>query len=133
MIIQKAEKEDLQEILDLQYLAYQSEAKLCNNPEIPPLKQTLPELLEEYRKGIVLKVVEDSNAIIGSVRGYSDKGTVYIGKLFVSPKEQGKGIGKRDRDKTPFGNGKGISESEIRAFYKHEEQKEYSIVREAWL
>ena len=32
----KAELTDLQEILNLQYLAYQSEAKLLNNPDIPP-------------------------------------------------------------------------------------------------
>lgn len=31
MIIVKAEKEDLQKILDLQYLAYQSEARLFDN------------------------------------------------------------------------------------------------------
>ena len=41
MNIEKAEREDLQEILDLQYLAYQSEARLLNNMDIPPLKQTL--------------------------------------------------------------------------------------------
>ncbi len=41
MIIVKAGQDDLQEILDLQYLAYQSEAKLFNDPDIPPLRQTL--------------------------------------------------------------------------------------------
>lgn len=95
MIIKKAEKEDLQEILNLQYLAYQSEARLFSNPDIPPLKQTLTDLLDEFQKGIVLKVLDDNNAIIGSVRGYCDKGTVYIGKLIVSPEEQGKGIGTK--------------------------------------
>ena len=40
-MIKKAQKEDLEEILKLQYLAYQSEAKLFGNMEIPPLMQTL--------------------------------------------------------------------------------------------
>ena len=40
MRITEAETEDMKEILDLQYLAYQSEAKLFNNWDIPPLKQT---------------------------------------------------------------------------------------------
>ncbi|MGN0536490.1 MAG: GNAT family N-acetyltransferase [Acutalibacteraceae bacterium] len=95
MIIKKAEKEDLQEILDLQYLAYQSEAKLLNNPDIPPLKQTLNDLINEYQKGIILKISDENNAIIGSVRGYCDNGTVYIGKLIVHPKKQGQGIGTK--------------------------------------
>lgn len=46
MKIIRAVKEDLQEILDLQYLAYQSEAKLLNNYNIPPLNQALEELTE---------------------------------------------------------------------------------------
>ncbi len=37
MLITTAELKDLQEILDLQYLAYQSEAKLHNNFTIQPL------------------------------------------------------------------------------------------------
>lgn len=93
MIIEKAEKKDLHIILDLQYLAYQSEAKLYNNPNIPPLSQTLDEVESEYQKGIVLKAVDENNSIIGSVRAYYDKGTVYIGKLMVHPQKQGQGIG----------------------------------------
>ena len=46
--IQRAKREDLPEILALQYLAYQSEAKLLQNPNIPPLKQTLSQLEEEF-------------------------------------------------------------------------------------
>lgn len=39
--ISKANMEDLQEILNLQYLAYQSEAALFGNKDIPPLKKHL--------------------------------------------------------------------------------------------
>lgn len=95
MLIKKAEIDDLQEILDLQYLAYQSEAKLFHNPEIPPLKQKLEDVLREYQKGIILKAVEEDNIIIGSVRGYLSNGTVSIGKLMVHPRKQGQGIGTK--------------------------------------
>ena len=54
-IITKADFKDLNEILQLQYLAYQSEAELFGSKDIPPLKQTLDEVIEEYRKGIILK------------------------------------------------------------------------------
>ena len=83
MIITKATKEDLSEILQLQYLSYQSEAKLLNNFDIPPLKQTLQEVQNEYDNGTILKVLDDNNRIIGSVRGYIENGTLYIGKLFA--------------------------------------------------
>lgn len=92
-MIEKAKKEDLKEILELQYLAYQSEAKLFGDMEIPPLKQTIEEVFDEFQKGIILKKTDDMGAIIGSVRAYQDGETVYIGKLMVHPKMQKKGIG----------------------------------------
>jgi hypothetical protein len=51
----KARLEDLQEILLLQHLAYQSEAVLLDNYDIQPLKQTLDEVIAEYHKGMELK------------------------------------------------------------------------------
>ena len=92
--ITKATRGDLQEILSLQYLAYQSEARLLNDFDIPPLKQTFQEISEEYDKGIVLKAEYGGN-IIGSVRGYCEGDTLYIGKLIVHPEMQGRGIGTR--------------------------------------
>ena len=93
MIIIKAEKEDLQKILDLQYLAYQSEAMLFDNQDIPPLKQTLTDVEHEYQIGLILKALDENNVIIGSVRAFCNNGTVYIGKLMVHPLKQGQGIG----------------------------------------
>lgn len=92
MNILKAELNDLQEILDLQYLAYQSEAALFGNKDIPPLKETLGELTEEFRNGVILKMVSDGK-IIGSVRAYEENGTVYIGKLMVHPDCRCRGYG----------------------------------------
>lgn len=95
MIIENANEKDLQSILDLQYLAYQSEAKLFNTTAIPPLMQTLEEVQHEYEKGIILKAVDENGIIIGSVRAYCQDGTVYIGKLMVHPDHQGKGLGTK--------------------------------------
>lgn len=95
MRIERANLDDLQEILDLQYLAYQSEAELFPDQDIPPLKQTLTEVITEYQKGIILKVSDEDNVIIGSVRAHLTNGTVYIGKLIVHPQKQGQGIGTK--------------------------------------
>lgn len=89
----RAEFEDLPEILELQYLAYQSEAALFGSKDIPPLKETLEEVQEEYKKGTVLKLVTDEEEIIGSVRAYEKDGTAYIGKLMVHPDHRCKGYG----------------------------------------
>lgn len=93
--IKRAEQDDLQAMLDLQYLAQQSEAKLFNDPDIPPLKQSLLDVVNEYQKGTILKAEDESGNIIGSVRAYSENGTAYIGKLIVHPEKQGRGIGTK--------------------------------------
>lgn len=92
MNIQTAEESDLREILELQYLAYQSEAALFGNKDIPPLKETPDELKEEFDKGVILKMTE-GDKIIGSVRAFEKNGTAYIGKLMVHPDHRRKGYG----------------------------------------
>ena len=92
-VIEKAQRSDLEEILRLQYLAYQSEARLFDDPDIPPLKQTLDEVTEEFDCGVVLKATNENGRIIGSVRAYSESNTAYIGKLMVHPDFQRKGLG----------------------------------------
>ena len=91
-IIEKAEYNDLPVILKLQYLAYQSEAALFGTQDIPPLRQTLEEVVDEFNAGIILKMVID-NRIIGSVRAKEQDGTAYIGKLMVHPEHRCKGYG----------------------------------------
>lgn len=93
--IEKAQENDLQEILALQYIAYQSEARLFNSMDIPPLKQTIDEVRNEFDNGIFLKAVDESGNIIGSVRAYEKDNTVYIGKLMVQPNMQKKGLGTK--------------------------------------
>lgn len=91
--IYEADIEDLQEILHLQYLSYQSEADLFGNRNIPPLTQTIDGLADEYKAGVILKMLDNDGTIIGSVRAREDNGTVYIGKLMVHPRHRCRGYG----------------------------------------
>jgi len=91
--VKMAERFDLPEILQLQYLAYQSEAELFGSRDIPPLKQTLEEVAEEFASGIILKMTDVNGRIIGSVRAAEREGTVYIGKLMVHPDFRRQGLG----------------------------------------
>lgn len=93
-MITKAELDDLREILELQYLAYQSEAELFGSRDIPPLRQTLDDVIDEFNNGLILKMVVDDK-IIGSVRAVEKGGTVYIGKLMVHPDFRRKGYGSK--------------------------------------
>lgn len=89
-----ANKNDCQEILDLQKLCYKQEAELYNNYSIPPLTQTFEEIVKEFEYSTVLKAVID-NIIVGSVRAYSRNNTCFIGRLIVNPDYQNKGIGTK--------------------------------------
>jgi ribosomal protein S18 acetylase RimI-like enzyme len=101
--ISRSGREDAKAILDLQKLAYQSEAQLYHDFFIPPLVQTLDNLETEYETHVFLKLVMNG-VIIGSVRAYEENGTCHIGRLIVHPAHQNKGLGKRlmDRIETAF-------------------------------
>jgi ribosomal protein S18 acetylase RimI-like enzyme len=91
-VIGRATVADAAEILTLQRLAYQSEAELYQDPELPPLRETLAELEATFQTHLILKA-DVHGAIVGSVRAYSAGGICHIGRLMVHPRLQGRGIG----------------------------------------
>ena len=93
MIIQPARQQDLSESLALQKNAFAAEAQLVNDWNIPPLTQTLDELTNDWRKGIMLKAVNEDGIIVGTVRGHNAPDGFYIGRLAVLPQWQGRGMG----------------------------------------
>ena len=93
MNILPALQQDLPEILALQRAAFAAEAQLVNDWNIPPLTQTLEELAEDWRKGIMLKAQSGQGALVGTVRGHAAQDGYYIGRLAVLPQWQGKGVG----------------------------------------
>ena len=92
--VEMASAKDAEEILDLQKLAYITEAETYDDYTIPPLTQTLPEMLDDFRNYTVLKATSD-DGIVGSVRGQLTGDSVYIGRLMVDPEYQNKGLGTR--------------------------------------
>jgi ribosomal protein S18 acetylase RimI-like enzyme len=95
--ISRATEVDLITILELQKLAYRSEAEIYYDYTIPPLLQTLDELKEQFRDHIFLKAVLNDK-ITGSVRATEKGGTCYIGRLIVHPDNQNQGLGKKLMD-----------------------------------
>ena len=94
MIIALAEKEDLGKILELQKLAFRSQAEIYNDFSIPPLIQTLEEIEQDFLTQTYLKAVINKK-IIGSVRGYESNNTCYIGRLIIHPAFQNQGYGTK--------------------------------------
>jgi len=92
--IEKAEFDDLKEILALQKLAFQTEAEAHGNYDIEPLKQTYESICADFSTYTFLKVTQN-NRIIGSVKSRIKDGTVWVGKLIVSPDFRKKGLGKQ--------------------------------------
>jgi ribosomal protein S18 acetylase RimI-like enzyme len=93
-IIERATRADAPDILRLQKLAYESEARLYDDWQLPPVVQTLEELRAEFADSVVLKAVADG-VIIGSVRARRAGDRWQIGRLVVHPDFQGQGLGTR--------------------------------------
>lgn len=94
MEILRATESDAEEILELQRAAYQSEAALHDDFDIPPLTQSLDELKAEFETKVILKVVEDGR-LLASGQARLESGSCHIGRMAVRPEYQGKGIGSR--------------------------------------
>ena len=90
--ILQADPEDAPEILALQKLAYQAQALIYNNFQIPPLKQTLQQLTAQFKDHLILKVL-NNDQIIASVRAICKDDTCHIARLIVHPDFQNRGIG----------------------------------------
>lgn len=92
LVINSPNKSDLGTILDLQKRAYESEAQLYNDYSIPPLTQSLDELVVEFNQKIFL-IAKVNDEIVGSVRAFDNNSVCHIGRLIVSPNFQNQGIG----------------------------------------
>lgn len=80
--IYQANKPDLEVILQLQKECYQTEAKIYNDYNIPPLLQDMGALEKEFAERVFLKAVFNDE-IVGSVRAFFDGTTCFVGKLIV--------------------------------------------------
>jgi ribosomal protein S18 acetylase RimI-like enzyme len=85
---------DAGEILTLQRAAYVTEARAHDDLTLPPLTQTLPELLDELARPDVLAFGIRADArLVAAVRIRLDDSVGHLGRLTVAPDQQGRGLG----------------------------------------
>ena len=92
--IAPARVDEAGQILKLQRLSYRTEAALYDDWTLPPLTQTLRELLEQYDDHAIL-AARLGDEVVGSVRARLKDGTCYVGRLVVHPRLQRRGLGTR--------------------------------------
>jgi tRNA (guanine37-N1)-methyltransferase len=98
LVIGPATAADAGELFTLQQAAFMAEGRLNGSFDIPPLTQTLDELLDSLSQGSVL-TARLAGRLVGSVRGQVEAdGAWYIGRLMVAPDLHGVGIGGRLMD-----------------------------------
>lgn len=82
------------ELLTLRRAAFVTEAQLYDDPNIPPLTQTLHELREDMARDDVVTVgAWEGHRLIGSIRVELEGPKATLGRLAVAPDKQGQGIG----------------------------------------
>ena len=94
VLIEVATADDASEILILQKLAFRSEAAIYTEYNIPPLTESIEDMMAYFQKRTFLKATIDGR-MVGSVNGYTQNGTGYIGRLIVHPDFQNQGIGTK--------------------------------------
>ena len=80
--------------MSVQKLAFHGQGLLYNDLTLPPLVQTLEELVRDFRTYTFLKALYDGK-IVGSVRGRCESDTCFISRLIVHPEHQNRGIGTK--------------------------------------
>ncbi len=92
MDLRLASPEDAEEILNLQKRAFYGQAKIYGLFDIPPLLQTLPELLGDFKEYEIYMLLDESGKIIGSIRAKTHGSSCYLGRLIVDPTLQNQGL-----------------------------------------
>ncbi|NLX97113.1 MAG: GNAT family N-acetyltransferase [Rhodopirellula sp.] len=92
MIIGPATLDDSRSILTLQHLAYRSEAAIYDDYTLPPLLETLEDLIARFQNRRFLKAI-DGDRLVGSVRAIQEGETCFVERLIVHPDYRRRGIG----------------------------------------
>lgn len=88
----KANIDDASELYDLQLLAFESEAAMIGSRDVPALLETREDNRKDFIHWETLKLVNDSNEIIGAIRFREDGEIIEVGRLMIHPDYRRQGL-----------------------------------------
>lgn len=84
--------EDIPELYNLQKIAFESEAEMIGSRKVPTLQETREDFTNDFANWNVLKLVNNSNLIVGAIRYKKDNDKIEMGRLMVHPDYRKKGL-----------------------------------------
>ncbi len=93
MMIQRANQQNIPQILELQKLAFAELVDIYGGSDYPPLTETLEEIEADFSRKVFLKL-ELAGRLVAAVRAYERKGSCIVERLVVDPEFQNQGIGR---------------------------------------
>lgn len=92
--IEPVSVEEAGELLVLRRAAFVTEAQKYGDPNIPPLTQTLAELIADLRNPDVVTLgAWENHRLVGTLRVLLEGSKATLGRFAVAPDKQGKGVG----------------------------------------
>jgi ribosomal protein S18 acetylase RimI-like enzyme len=92
--ISRATIDDAEEILALIKRAFAPVADVYRDPEFPPLIESLASHRACYEARTVLKAVDETGRIVGTVQGEPREDACYVARLAVEPAWQRRGVAR---------------------------------------
>jgi predicted N-acetyltransferase YhbS len=83
---------DVDAVLTVQRAAFTVEARLYDDPSLPPLQESREQLIADLDRSRGL-VALDGDLVVGSVRIRVEGTSLHIARLSVAPDQQGRGLG----------------------------------------
>ncbi|KMM45172.1 MAG: GNAT family N-acetyltransferase [Cellulomonas sp.] len=92
--IRQVTTDEAGELLTLRRAAFVTEAQQYGDPNIPPLTQTIEELVADLQRDDVVTLGGwDGHRLVGSIRVLIENKKATLGRFAVAPDLQGKGFG----------------------------------------
>ena len=92
MEIVRADISDVSALYQLQLLAFESEAEMIGSRDVPALLETKEDSAKDFSNWITLKLVSDSEEIIGAIRYRQNGGIMEVGRLMTHPDYRHQGL-----------------------------------------
>ena len=93
--IETATIDDINELYDLQLLAFESEAEMIGSREVPALQETRENNRADFKNWKTLKMINDSGVIIAAIRYRINDALVEVGRVMTHPDYRLQGLAKR--------------------------------------